>query len=56
MQNLKIFLIGFWMHFGKDFGAKKEETSMQKQCQKHVAIDLEVEVAKTKKMTPSKCF
>ena len=37
------------MRFGRDFGAKKEEKSMQKRCQKHVAIDLEVEVAKTKK-------
>ena len=40
IQNLKIFLIGFWMHFGRDLGAKMEEKSMQKRCQKHVGIDL----------------
>ena len=42
-----IFLKGFWMHFGRDFGAKMEEKSVQKRCQKHVGIDLEVELAKT---------
>ena len=42
-----IFLIGFWMHFGRDFGAKMEAKSVQKRCQKHVGIDLEVELAKT---------
>jgi len=41
------FLIGFWMHLGWDLGVKMEEKSMQKRCQKHVGIDLEVEVAKT---------
>ena len=40
------------MRFGRDFGTKKDEKSMQKRCQKHVAIDLEVEVAKTQKLTP----
>ena len=29
IQNLMIFLIGFWMHFGRDFGAKMEEKSVQ---------------------------
>ena len=56
IQNLKIFLIGFWMHFGKDLGAKMEEKSMQKRCQKHVGIDLEVQVAKTQKLTPLTAF
>ena len=42
-----IFLIGFWMHFGKDFGAKMEEKSVQKRYQKHVGIALEVKLAKT---------
>ena len=35
------------MHFGMDVGAKVEEKSMQKRRQKHVGIDLEVELAKT---------
>ena len=47
IQNFMFFLIGFWMHFGKDLGAKMDEKSMQKRCQKHVGIDLEVELAKT---------
>ena len=47
IQNFMIFLKGFWMHFGRDFGAKMEEKSVQKRCQKHVGIDLEVELAKT---------
>ena len=47
IQNLMIFLKGFWMHFGRDLGAKMEEKSVQKRCQKHVGIDLEVELAKT---------
>ena len=42
-----IFLISCWMRFGKDLGAKIEEKLMQKRCQKHVGIDLEVELAKT---------
>ena len=42
IQNSMFFLIGFWMHFGRDFGVKMEEKSMQKRCQKHVGIDLEV--------------
>ena len=46
------FLKGFWMHFGRDLGAQIEEKSIQKWCQKHVGIDLEVEVAKTEQMTP----
>ena len=50
------FLIGFWMRFGRDFGAKMGENSMQKRCQKHVGIDLEVELAKTLKMTPLAAF
>ena len=45
-----IFLTGFLTHFGKDLGAKIGEKSMQKRCQKHVGIDLEVEVAKTQKL------
>ena len=44
------------MLFGRDFGAKRGEKPMPKQCQKHVAIDLEVEVAKTQKMTPLPAF
>ena len=40
-------MIGFWMRFGRDLGAKMGENSMRKQCQKHVGIDLEVELAKT---------
>ena len=40
------------MHFGWDLGAKIEEKSMQKRCQKHVGIDLEAQVAKTQKLTP----
>ena len=47
MQNSMIFSIGFWMHFGRDVGAKMDEKSMPKWCQKHVGIDLEVELAKT---------
>ena len=50
------FLIGFWMHLGRDVGAKMEEKSMRKRCQKHVGIDLEVEVAKTQKLTPLTTF
>ena len=50
------FLIGFWMHLGRDLGAKMEEKSMQKRYQKHVGIDLEVEVAKTWKMIPLTAF
>ena len=42
-----IFLVGFWMRFGKDLGAEMSEKSMQKRCQKYVGIDLEVELAKT---------
>ena len=44
------------MHFGRDLGAKIEEKSIQKRCQKHVGIDLEVEVAKTQKLTPLVAF
>ena len=44
------------MHFGRDLGAKIEEKSIQKRCQKHVGIDLEVEPAKTQKMTPLTAF
>ena len=40
------------MRFGRDLGAKMGEKSMQKRCQKHVGIDLEVQVAKTQKLTP----
>ena len=47
IQKIIICLIGFWMHLGRDFGAKMEEKSVQKRCQKHVGIDLEVELAKT---------
>ena len=47
MQNSMIFSIGFWMHFGRDVGAKMDEKSMPKWCQKHVGIDLEVELPKT---------
>ena len=54
--NLTIFLIGFWMHFGRDLGGKMGEKSMQKRCQKHVGIDLEVQVAKTQKLTPLTAF
>ena len=50
------FLEGFWMNFGRDFGAKMEEKSIQKRCQKHVGIDLEVELAKTQKMIPLTAF
>ena len=50
------FLIGFWMHFGRDLGAKMGEKSMQKRCQKHVGIDLEVQVAKTQKLRPLTAF
>ena len=50
--NFEDFFTGFWMHFGRDLGAKMGEKTMQKRCQKHVGIDLEVEVAKTKKMLP----
>ena len=32
------------------------EKSMQKRCQKHVGIDLEVQVAKTQKLTPLTAF
>ena len=46
IQNLMIFLIGFWMHVGRDLGAKMGEKSMPKRCQKHVGIDLEVELVK----------
>ena len=56
IQKLMFFLTGFWMHFGKDLGAKMEEKSMQKRCQKHVGIDLEVQVAKTQKLTPLIAF
>ena len=44
------------MHFGRDFGTKINEKSMPKRCQKHVGIDLEVEPAKTQKMTPLTAF
>ena len=47
IQNLMISLISFSMHFGSDFEAKMGEKSMPKRCQKHVGIDLEVELAKT---------
>ena len=47
MQNLKIFSIGFWMHFERDLGANMDEKSVPKWCQKHVGIDLGVELAKT---------
>ena len=47
MQNSMIVSTGFWMHFGRDVGAKMDEKSMPKLCQKHVGIDLEVELAKT---------
>ena len=40
IQNLMFFLIGFWMHFGRDLGAKMEEKSMPKRCQKHVDLIL----------------
>ena len=56
IENLMIFLIGFWMHFGRDLGAKMEEKSIQKRCQKRVGIDLEVKVAKTQKLTPLTAF
>ena len=51
-----IFLIGFGMRFGRDLGAKMEEKSLQKRCQKHVGIDLEVELAKTWKTIPLTVF
>ena len=41
------FLIGFRMHFGRELGAEVEEKSIQKRCQKHVGIDLEVNLKKT---------
>ena len=44
------------MRFRRDLGAKKVEKSMQKRYQKHVAVDLEVEVAKTKKIIPLTMF
>ena len=47
VQNFMFFLNGFLIHFRMDFGAKIEEKSMQKRCQKHVGIGLEVELAKT---------
>ena len=47
IHNLMCFLIGFWKHFGRELGAKMEEKSVQKQCQKHVGIDLEVNLPKT---------
>ena len=50
------FLKGFWMHFGRDFGAKMEEKSIQKRCQKHVGIDLEVTSENTKNDTPHSVF
>ena len=56
IQIFIIFLIGFWMRFGMDLGAKMGEKSMQKRCQKHVGIDLEVQVAKTQKLTPLTAF
>ena len=56
MRTLMIFLTGFLMHFGRDSGAKMSEKSMQKRCQKHVGIDLEVQVAKTQKLTPLTAF
>ena len=56
MPKCLFFLKGFWMHFGRDLGAKMEEKSIQKRCQKHVGIDLEVEPAKTQKMTPLTAF
>ena len=40
------------MHFGRDLGTKMEEKSMRKRYQKHVGIDLEVQIAKTQKLTP----
>ena len=55
-QNWMIFLIGFWMHFGRDLGTKMNEKSLQKRCQKHVGIDLEVEVANTQQMIPLTSF
>ena len=51
-----LFFKGFWMHFGRDLGAKIEEKSIQKRCQKRVGIDLEVKVAKTQKLTPLTAF
>ena len=53
---MHVFLKGFWMHFGRDLGAKMEEKSIRKRCQKHVGCDLEVEPAKTQKMPPLKAF
>ena len=44
------------MHFGRDLGAKMEEKSIPKRCQKRVGIDLEVKVAKTQKLTPLTAF
>ena len=51
-----VFLIGFWMRFGRDLRAKMGEKPMPKQCQEHVAIDFEVAVAETQKMTPLIAF
>ena len=51
-----VFLKGFWMYFGRDFGTKMEEKTIRKRCQKHVGIDLEVELAKIQKMTPLIAF
>ena len=46
------------MHFGRDFGAKiGKKKTIQKRCQKHVGIDLEVEPAEnTKNDTPHSVF
>ena len=44
------------MHFGRDFETQIEEKSIQKRCQKHVGIDLEVEPAKTQQMSPLTAF
>ena len=48
--------IYFLMHVGRDFGTKMGETSMKKRYQKHVGIALEVKLAKTWKLIPSKRF
>ena len=47
VQDFIIFSKGFLKHFGSDLGAKMDDKSVQKRCQKHAGIDLEVKLAKT---------
>ena len=52
IQKKQIFLINLKLRFDTELGAKMDEKSIQKRCQKRVGNDLAVNLKKSQKMTP----